>query len=150
MTTLQERRLTAAEAKAEADYNTIKETIDSLGWSETAADELLRKVKAVGRDQIWQAKESAMNAELKKHWRGRTLYFKPLNKMELNMQTLEMVNEFDGAASATFEHYQPRKRLLWLRFQPGEIRYPLFDDNIMYFRIRDCVDMEITHIAPTS
>lgn len=76
-----------------------------------------------------------------KDWqRGETIYMDELNMVDMSLETVEFVNSFQGVTRGTVYHYQPRKKLLWLKFKKGVTESQWHDHDgcpLQPFRLSD-------------
>lgn len=68
----------------------------------------------------------------------RTVHFPEITKSAFTWE-MESVNIFNSPTKAKFHWYQPRKRVVWLKFEPGDITNSLFDDDQFAFDLSEAV-----------
>ena len=70
----------------------------------------------------------------------RTVHFPAITKSAFTWE-MESVNIFNSPTQAKFHWYQPRKRVVWLKFKPGDITNSLFDDDQFAFDLSEAVQL---------
>ena len=76
----------------------------------------------------------------RKRGEQRTVHFKPIN-MSCFTWDMDFVNQFQSPTKAKFHWYQPRKRVVWLQFEPGDIKRNQYDRNLFPFDLAEAVQL---------
>ena len=73
---------------------------------------------------------------------GKTVFFKsPVTQSNWVLDTLSFVDEWSDVKTAKFYHYQPRKRLLWIKLPEGSLKNSRYRDNLQPIRLSEAVKM---------
>jgi len=144
-----QKKLDAADVKAEADAQALRECADSLGWETEDIDILSKHIAARLQSQKRRLAENLCGLEMKKHWQGRTVYFDPLNQFVMNLATVgKDFDNLDGATTAKFYAYQPRANRVWLQFSPADLKNPQYKNHLLPFQLCEIVKMNLTTTPP--
>ena len=105
------------------------------GLHNQAVDAKLAEKKAA-EDKLHQL--FSMMRAARKRGDQRTVHFKPINMSSFTWE-MDFVNQFQSPTKAKFHWYQPRKRVVWLQFEPGDIKRNQYDRNLFPFDLAEAV-----------
>jgi len=152
-----EKQLAKTASKRARDRAWLMREMEELAWPEKDREAFEKSIDRIFREQEKRANCDALHEELKKHWKGRTLYFGNRlqshsltfgrNKTEGRGGWLTTVNDID-ASTAKFWHYQPRARRLWLQFSGKDIKNCEYDDNVYHFSLARAVGLDLQTTPP--
>jgi len=78
----------------------------------------------------------------RKRGNQRTVHFPPITRMSGVWRSsggIQLNNKFRSPTKAKFYRYQPRKRLVWLQFEVGDIIDNYYDHELHPFRLAEAV-----------
>ena len=105
------------------------------GLHNQAVDAKLAEKKAA-EDKLHQL--FSMMRAARKRGDQRTVHFPAITQSSFTWE-MESVNIFNSPTQAKFHWYEPRKRVVWLKFKPGDITNSLFDDDQYAFDLSEAV-----------
>ena len=89
----------------------------------------LRSQKGKRKEEIKQKLDKETHLKVKDWHEGEKIYMNEVSKSDLSFSSLETYNSFHKVTYGIVYHYQPRKKLLWLRFTKKQVTESQWHDN---------------------
>lgn len=112
-------------AKEIKEANEHNARVDRVEAERKAAEDKLHRLFSKMRDA-------------RKRGYQRTVHFPAITKSAFTWE-MKSVNIFNSPTQAKFHWYQPRKRVVWLKFEPGDITRSQFLEDQFAFDLSDAV-----------
>ena len=78
---------------------------------------------------ITEKLDSVTHSQVSDWQEGETIYFTEISKMDLSMGTFKGSNDFHAVDRGEVYQYQPRKKLLWLKFTKQQVTKSQWHDR---------------------